>query len=174
MEIVLALHLVITVALIAVVLLQRSEGGALGIGGGGGGGGGMVSARGAANALTRTTTILGGCFFLTSILLTLMALDRDAGTVDLTAPSETLEDTGEPVPPLDASPLPSERLQPSLPGGLEGSSQPGFGGSGVPLPGDPASTGSALPPLGGETAPQPGEAPGNADTPGQNPVPLAQ
>ncbi|MDX1729978.1 MAG: preprotein translocase subunit SecG, partial [Aurantimonas coralicida] len=53
-----------------VVLLQRSEGGALGIGGGGGG---MMSARGAANALTRTTGILAAAFFVTSLSLGILA-----------------------------------------------------------------------------------------------------
>ena len=50
------IHLMIVVALVGVVLLQRSEGGALGIGGGSGG---MMSARGAADALTRTTGYSG-------------------------------------------------------------------------------------------------------------------
>ncbi len=62
-------HIMLVLALIVLVLLQRSEGGALGIGGGGGGGGGFMSARGAANALTKTTTILAAGFFATSIAL---------------------------------------------------------------------------------------------------------
>jgi len=57
-----------------VVLLQRSEGGGLGMGSGGGGGaGGFMTGRGQANALTRTTAILAGAFFLTSIVLAVMA-----------------------------------------------------------------------------------------------------
>ena len=66
------IHLMIVVALVTVVLLQRSEGGALGIGGGGGGGN-FMSARGAANALTRTTAILAAAFFATSIGLGIIA-----------------------------------------------------------------------------------------------------
>ena len=62
-------HIMLVLALIVLILLQRSEGGALGIGGGGGGGGGFMSARGAANALTKTTTILAAGFFATSIAL---------------------------------------------------------------------------------------------------------
>ena len=69
--IVLVIHLMVCLALIAVVLLQRSEGGALGIGGGGGGG--MMAGRGPANMLTRLTSILAGVFFLTSIMLTILA-----------------------------------------------------------------------------------------------------
>ena len=65
------IHLMIVVALVGVVLLQRSEGGALGIGGGGGGG--LMSARGAADALTRTTGILAAAFFATSIGLGILA-----------------------------------------------------------------------------------------------------
>jgi preprotein translocase subunit SecG len=54
------IHLMIVVALVGVVLLQRSEGGALGMGGGGNGG--FMSARGAADTLTRTTSILAAAF----------------------------------------------------------------------------------------------------------------
>ncbi len=75
--VILVIHLMIAVALVGSVLLQRSEGGALGIGGGGGGGG-FMSGRGAANALTRTTTILAFAFFATSITLTLLARNADA------------------------------------------------------------------------------------------------
>lgn len=67
----LVIHLMIAAALCGVVLLQRSEGGALGIGGGGGG---FMTGRGTANLLTRATAILAGLFFMTSIALTLMAL----------------------------------------------------------------------------------------------------
>jgi len=65
-------HLIIVLALIGVVLLQRSEGG-MGLGGGGGGVSGFMTGRGQANALTRATAILAGLFFLTSIALTVMA-----------------------------------------------------------------------------------------------------
>jgi preprotein translocase subunit SecG len=67
-------ELVIAVALIIFVLLQRSEGGALGMGGGGGGLGGLFSPRGAADTLTRTTAILAALFFLTCVGLNLLAL----------------------------------------------------------------------------------------------------
>ncbi|CUW44615.1 preprotein translocase subunit SecG [Brucella vulpis] len=64
-----AIHLLIVLALVGVVLIQRSEGGGLGIGGGSG----FMTARGAANALTRTTAILAIGFFATSLLLGIMA-----------------------------------------------------------------------------------------------------
>ena len=73
-EVLLAIHLMIAAALVAVVLLQRSEGGGLGIGGGGSGGmGGFMSARGTANLLTRATAILAPCFFVTSLSLAIIA-----------------------------------------------------------------------------------------------------
>ena len=61
------IQLIVSVALIGVVLLQRSEGGALGMGGGGSGLGGLFSPRGAADTLTRTTAILAVLFFLSSL-----------------------------------------------------------------------------------------------------------
>lgn len=69
----LVIHLIIAVVLIGTILLQRSEGGALGIGGSGAGGGSLFSARGVGNGLTRMTAILAVCFFATSISLTLLA-----------------------------------------------------------------------------------------------------
>ncbi|MBB4953395.1 preprotein translocase subunit SecG [Agrobacterium vitis] len=63
------IHLMIVLALVGVVLIQRSEGGGLGIGGGSG----FMSARGAANALTRTTAILAALFFVTSLGLGIMS-----------------------------------------------------------------------------------------------------
>jgi preprotein translocase subunit SecG len=69
----LVIHLMIAAALVGVVLLQRSEGGALGIGGGGGGGGGFLTGRGTANLLTRVTAGLAAAFFVTSLSLTILA-----------------------------------------------------------------------------------------------------
>ncbi len=67
--ILIVIHLMIVIALVGVVLLQRSEGGGLGIGGGSG----FMTARGASNALTRATAILAVCFFATSLTLSIMA-----------------------------------------------------------------------------------------------------
>ena len=99
-------EVLIAVALIIFVLLQQSEGGALGIGGGGGGGmGGLFSPRGAADTLTRTTAILGTLFFLTCIALNLLALHgRDEKSI-LDAPvSTTTAPIKAPAVPVPAGP----------------------------------------------------------------------
>jgi preprotein translocase subunit SecG len=66
----LAVHIMIAVALVGVVLLQKSEGGALGMGGGGMSG--FMTGRSTANLLTRATAILAAAFFTTSILLVVL------------------------------------------------------------------------------------------------------
>jgi len=74
-------ELIIAIALICFVLLQRSEGGALGMGGGGGMGG-LFTARGAADTLTRTTSILAFLFFAICIVLNILALrGRDQSSI---------------------------------------------------------------------------------------------
>lgn len=93
--IVLTLHLMIAAALIGVVLLQRSEGGGLGIGGGSGG---FMTGRGTANLLTRMTAALAAAFFVTSISLTLLA-----------------KQTARPVSPLDMVPAKSAPATPGAP-----------------------------------------------------------
>jgi len=70
------IHLMIVLALVGIVLIQRSEGGGLGVGGGSG----LMSARGAANALTRTTGILAAAFFITSLSLGVLARYSDSPT----------------------------------------------------------------------------------------------
>jgi preprotein translocase subunit SecG len=76
--VVIVIHLMVVATLIGVVLLQRSEGGGLGIGGGGG----FLTSRGTANVLTRTTAILAAVFFATSVVLTLIAgWERRPGSI---------------------------------------------------------------------------------------------
>src|SRR5215469_14903925 len=74
----LAIHLMIAIALVGSVLLQKSEGGALGMGGGGMSG--FMTGRSTANLLTRTTAILAACFFATSIALVVIATQHGAPT----------------------------------------------------------------------------------------------
>ena len=72
-NIVLVIHLLLALGIIGLVLIQRSEGGGLGIGGGSGGVGGLASAGATANALTKTTAMLAMGFFCTSLLLAVLA-----------------------------------------------------------------------------------------------------
>ena len=71
-NIILTVHLIIALGLICIVLIQRSEGGGLGIGSSGGIGD-FMSSRGTANFLTKSTTVLATCFFLSSIGLAILA-----------------------------------------------------------------------------------------------------
>jgi preprotein translocase subunit SecG len=73
-------HVLIAFALIGVVLLQKSDGGALGSLGGGGGMSGFMTGRSTANLLTRTTAILAAAFFATSILLVVLTNRSGAPT----------------------------------------------------------------------------------------------
>ena len=95
----LIIHIMLALALIGVVLLQRSEGGALGIGGGGGGGG-FMSGRGAANFLTRATAGLAAAFFATSLLLALIAQPVQRSILDVPqGPPGTTQPTKAPKAP---------------------------------------------------------------------------
>ena len=68
-HVIIVVHLMLVLSLIGVVLLQRSEGGGLGVGGGGG----FMTNRGTGNLLTRATAVLAGLFFATSLLLSILA-----------------------------------------------------------------------------------------------------
>jgi preprotein translocase subunit SecG len=105
--IILAIHLIIAIALVGVILLQRSVGGALGIGGSGGAGGGLMSGRAAGNLLTRTTAILAGTFFVTSLSLSLVANMRSGGG----SAFDKIND----IAPVSAPAVPAEPLAPSAP-----------------------------------------------------------
>jgi len=75
----LTLEIIVAAVLIVLVLLQRSEGGALGMGGGPSG---FMTARGAGDLLTRTTWILGAVFFALGLALTVVA-GRERGTTSV-------------------------------------------------------------------------------------------
>ncbi|MSO70772.1 MAG: preprotein translocase subunit SecG [Alphaproteobacteria bacterium] len=88
----LVIHILIAFGLVGTILMQRSEGGGLGIGGGGGGGGGMgglIGNRSTANLLTRVTAILAAAFFITSLGLTLLPSRSEAprSILDVGAPA---------------------------------------------------------------------------------------
>ncbi|QNT70804.1 preprotein translocase subunit SecG [Defluviicoccus vanus] len=91
----LAVHILIAIALVCMVLLQRSEGGALGMGGGGTSG--FLAGRATANLLTRATAILAAAFIITSLSLGKLA------TIQRTTPALTIEQPA-PLPEPEAAP----------------------------------------------------------------------
>jgi preprotein translocase subunit SecG len=108
-NVVLVIHLIIALCLIGVVLLQRSEGGALGMGGGGGG---LVSQRGAATALSKITWALAIGFLSTSILLTILAGGGGSGSI--LDQFMTDRDSAIPLPePLSTDPVGGDLLPPA-------------------------------------------------------------
>jgi preprotein translocase subunit SecG len=134
--ILIVIHLLIVVALVGVVLMQRSEGGGLGIGGGSG----FMTARGAANALTRTTAILAAAFFATSLALALLSRYGE-----------------RPIDILDR--LPAQQGAPATGSGgvldqLGGSTTPPAGGTQTQQPPSGEATQPAAP-ANGAAAPQP-------------------
>lgn len=109
----LAVHILIAIALVGVVLLQKSEGGALGMGGGGMSG--FMTGRSTANLLTRATAILAAAFMTTSVLLVVINNRQHA-------PRSILEQSAPAVPEVPAAPAvpqpqtpPTEPAQPSAP-----------------------------------------------------------
>jgi len=116
----LVIHLMIAIALIVMILLQRSEGGALGMGGGGAGGG-MMSGRSAANLLTRSTAYLAAAFFVTSITLAILAKsDRTQPSIlDTLSPTGPVNTSGNkpatPTPPASSLIVPAKPTAPSVP-----------------------------------------------------------
>jgi len=81
--IILVIHLILALAIIGLVMIQRSSGGGLGIGGSGGGMGDFASAKGTANTLTKLTTYFAIAFFATSLSLGYIAAhNTDGGVLD--------------------------------------------------------------------------------------------
>jgi len=104
-NVLLVIHIIACIVMTAVIMLQKSEGGALGIGGGGGGG--LMTGRGAAGALVRVTMIVGAVFFITSLGLTRLAnegldtrsdVERQLEAEEREADGATIVD--EPLAPL--------------------------------------------------------------------------
>jgi preprotein translocase subunit SecG len=138
--VIIVIHLMVIVALIAVVLLQRSEGGALGIGGGNA----FLTSRGQGNVLTRATAILAAAFFATSIALSVLTR--------LTAPPSAILDT-----------VPAAATTPATTPAAGSTTPPATAGGTTTAP----ATGGILNKLNDYLRPPPGTAPqGDATTPG--------
>ncbi|EUB95542.1 preprotein translocase, SecG subunit [Rhizobium sp. CF080] len=129
------IHLMIVLALVGVVLIQRSEGGGLGIGGGSG----FMSARGTANALTRTTAILATLFFITSLALGILARYESRPSDILNRIPQSQQGTGGGI--LD-------QLGPAPAPAPAGNGVPSGSGASAPAPAAPA-TGAAPAPATG-------------------------
>lgn len=119
--VIIVIHLMIVGTLIATVLLQKSEGGGLGMGGGAG----FMSSRGTANLLTRTTAILAVGFFLTSLVLSWLAsYDRKPSSI-ITPSSQSQPAGGAPSAPasgggvLDSLKKSDQQQSPPAPSGPE-------------------------------------------------------
>ncbi len=148
-KVLLVLHVFVTIALIGVVLIQRSEGGGLGLGGGQGMGN-FMSGRGTANLLTRTTAILGTAFFALSLLLAILykgaSNDNAASILNAPPPNNPAAIPGPAVPgmaqsaPVSLPQIPADvRPGPSAPtSGVPATNQPGVPMPGVPMPATPA------------------------------------
>ena len=106
---------VVAISLIGTILMQRSEGGGLGVGGSSSG---FMTARGAADFLTRSTAILGGLFITLSIVMAAIAgVSRQAPTIDASLANKVQSSRPAPEPTQPAAPAttPSNDTAPAVP-----------------------------------------------------------
>jgi preprotein translocase subunit SecG len=103
--ILLVFHVLLSLAIIGLVLLQRGKGAEAGaaLGGGGGASATVFGARGAANFLSRTTAVLATAFFISSLALAYIASDRDVPT----SVTETIEQSAQQQPAADNAEMPA-------------------------------------------------------------------
>ena len=166
--VIVVVHLMIVLALVGVVLMQRSEGGGLGIGGGSG----FMTARGAANALTRATAILAAAFFVTSLGLSLLArygerpmdiLDRVPTQQNGTATGRgVLDQLGGSTPsPASGTTAPAANA-PAAGTTAPATTAPAAGAANAPAPTAPS---TSVPASNGSTAPAGSAAPAQPQVP---------
>lgn len=106
-NVLLIILLIISIILIGLILIQRSEGGALGIGGGGGGGGGLMSGRGTADLVTKMTAFFGTLFMVVCLLISISFNyeNTDKSLLDTTgAEQEAVIDEKTEIDPLNTTP----------------------------------------------------------------------
>lgn len=133
--ILLVVMILISLALTGVILLQRSEGGALGMGGGPSG---FMTARGAGNLLTRTTSILGVLFFACAIGLTIVGnLDRRGSSVATSDAVGSIDLNAQPTAPA-AAPTEAAPAQPTAPSLDDLEASLAGAGTAQPAPAQPA------------------------------------
>ncbi len=145
-NVIIVIHLMVVVALILVVLLQRSEGGALGIGGGNA----FLTSRGQGNVLTRATGILAAVFFITSIAMPVITrLTPSASHILDTVPvTTTTAPAGATLPANSGSGGIKGQLDRYLNPPAAGGTAPSAAGTTTTVPADtttPPATGTAAP-----------------------------
>ena len=98
--VIIVIHLILAIVLVGTILLQRSEGGGLGMGGGGGGMGGFMTGRATANLLTRATAVIAALFMLTSLTLAILAGgDRESRSILDQPPAPVEQEPAKPEGP---------------------------------------------------------------------------
>ncbi|HEX6605113.1 MAG TPA: preprotein translocase subunit SecG [Sphingomicrobium sp.] len=103
----------VAISLIGVILMQRSEGGGLGVGGSSSG---FMTARGAADFLTRSTAILGGIFIVLSIVMAAIAgVTREPPKIDTSLATPSRSQPAAPAPAQPQQTAPSNQTQPKVP-----------------------------------------------------------
>jgi preprotein translocase subunit SecG len=167
----LVVHLFACIALVIAVMLQRSEGGALGMGGGGTGG--LISGRGAANVLVRTTMVLAAIFFATSITMTRLNAEDVRQPTDLQRQIEqqttdplagTRDPLAAPTPAPSVTPPATTAPDPLAPANPSTTTTPPASAPSTTAP-PPAATTPATPPA---STPQPAPTQPDPLAPAQN------
>ena len=95
-NLVLVINIILAIILIGIILLQKSEGGALGLGASQDS---FISSRSAGNFLTKATAIIATLFIITSISLTIMSKEKFSSSSVLETIEEEKEDSTEPQIP---------------------------------------------------------------------------
>ena len=133
----LALHIIICFGLIVVVLLQSGKGGGLAGGAFGGTAQTVFGGRGATDFMTRATMVLGGAFFVTSLVLALMStggqaqrslMQEAARQAQKQAPPTLPSQPGQPAPGQQTAPAPTGTAPAPAPGGAPAAPPPAGGG----------------------------------------------
>ena len=97
--VILVIHVILAICIILAVLMQKSEGGGLGIGGRQSGG--FMTSRGTANTLTKITTIIGALFFITSILLAILSGNNYIPSISQEIKNDSINVNNDPKVPTD-------------------------------------------------------------------------
>jgi preprotein translocase subunit SecG len=161
LNVLLTIHMIACVALVIAVMLQRSEGGALGMSAGGTGG--LISGRGAASVLVRVTMGLAAVFFVTSITMT--RLNNDSASQGSIL-EQQVDESGNPFDSLTTPPASGTATTPDPLGGTTTTPAPASPAPAAPDPLAPATNTTPAAPAPATTAPTtPASTPENGGSP---------